>query len=340
MAEPLDYDLGMDLVRATEAAALAAARWLGRGDKNAADGAAVEAMRYMLGRIDMDGIVVIGEGEKDEAPMLFIGEHLGNGKPPEVDIAVDPIDGTRLTALGLPGAIAVVAGAPRGALYGAPPGVFYMEKIAVGPLARDAIDITASVTTNLQNVARATGATVNELTVIILDRPRHEQIIREIREAGARIKLIGDGDVAGAIAAATPGTGVDVLLGIGGAPEAVVAATAIKSLGGNMQCRLYPRNDAERAQAEAAGADFSQVLTLDDLVHTEDVYFAATGITDGELLRGVHILANGVAATSSIVMRGYTGTIRRIEAQHRADKQERVLRMAAELAHKARGTAD
>src|SRR5215212_4365727 len=326
MTEVLDYDLGMDLVRATEAAALAAARWMGRGDKIAADGAAVEAMRYYLSRVDMDGVVVIGEGEKDEAPMLFIGEHIGNGHPPQVDIAVDPIDGTRLTALGLPGAIAVVAAAPRGALYGAPPGVFYMEKIAVGPAARDAIDITAPVTTNLENVARAIGRSVNELTVIILDRPRHEQIIREIRSAGARIKLISDGDVAGAIAAATPGTGVDVLFGIGGAPEAVVAATAIKALGGSIQCRLFPRNDAERSQAEASGADFQQVLSLDDLVHSNDVYFAATGITDGELLNGVHVLANGVASTSSIVIRGYTGTIRRVEAQHRPEKQERLFR--------------
>jgi fructose-1,6-bisphosphatase II len=331
MAEPLNRDLGMALVRATEAAALAAARWMGRGDKIAADGAAVEAMRYMIGQVDMDGVVVIGEGEKDEAPMLYVGEHIGNGQPPEVDIAVDPIDGTRLTALGLPGAIAVVAAAPRGTLYGAPPGVYYMLKIAVGPGARGAIDITASVTTNLENIARATNANVNELTVIILDRPRHEQMIREIRESGARIKLIGDGDVAAAIAAATPGTGVDVLMGIGGAPEAVVAATAIKTMGGDMQCRLFPRNDAERAQAEAAGADFNQVLTLDDLVGSDDVYFAATGITDGELLRGVHYLANGLA-THSIVMRGYTGTIRRVEAEHRAEKLDRLLRQAAENA--------
>jgi fructose-1,6-bisphosphatase II len=331
MAEPLNRDLGMDLVRATEAAALAAARWMGRGDKIAADGAAVEAMRFMIGQVDMDGVVVIGEGEKDEAPMLYVGEHIGNGEPPEVDIAVDPIDGTRLTALGLPGAIAVVAAAPRGTLYGAPEGVYYMEKIAVGPAARDAIDITASITTNLENIARAAQANINELTVIILDRPRHEQMIREIRESGARIKLIGDGDVAGAIAAATAGTGVDVLMGIGGAPEAVVAATAIKTMGGNMQCRLFPRNDVERAQAEQAGVDFNKVLTLDDLVGSNDVYFAATGITDGELLRGVHFLPSGIA-THSIVMRGHTGTIRRVEAEHRPEKLERLLRRAAENA--------
>ncbi len=327
MAEQIGRNLGMELVRATEAAALAAARWMGRGDKNAADGVAVEAMRLALAAVDMDGLVVIGEGEKDQAPMLYVGEHIGNGSPPHVDIAVDPIDGTRLTALGLPGAIAVVASAPRGTLYGAPPGIYYMEKIAVGEIARDAIDITASVTENLHNIARAIGIQPSDVTVMILDRPRHDQIIREIREVGARIKLITDGDVAGAIAAATPGTGVDVLIGIGGAPEAVVAATAIKTLGGNMQCRLYPRNDAERAQAEATGADLSKVLSLNDLVSSDDVYFAATGITDGELLQGVHYFGSG-ATTHSIVMRGRTGTVRRIEAQHRRDKLTRLLRMA------------
>jgi fructose-1,6-bisphosphatase II len=327
MAEQIARNLGLELVRATEAAALAAARWMGRGDKNAADGAAVEAMRLALGVVDMDGLVVIGEGEKDQAPMLYVGEHIGNGRPPHGDIAVDPIDGTRLTALGLPGAIAVVASAPRGTLYGAPPGIYYMEKIAVGGQARDAIDITASVTDNIVNVARAIGSPVSDVTVMILDRPRHEKIIHEIRDVGARIKLITDGDVAGAIAAASPGTGVDVLIGIGGAPEAVVAATAIKTLGGNMQCRLYPRNDAERAQAEATGADLNQVLTLDDLVHSDDVYFAATGITDGELLQGVHFFG-GDATTESIVMRGRTGTIRRISAQHRREKLTRLLHMA------------
>ena len=323
MAEQITRNLGMELVRATEAAALAAARWMGRGEKNAADGAAVEAMRYSLAAVDMDGVVVIGEGEKDEAPMLFIGEQLGNGQLPRVDIAVDPIDGTRLTALGLPGAIAVVALAPRGTLYAAPPGIFYMEKIAVGAAARDVIDIRWPVATNLINVAAAKSVGIGDLTVIVLDRPRHEQLIREIREAGARIKLIGDGDVAAAIAAATPGTGVDVLMGIGGAPEAVVSATAIKTLGGNIQCRLYPRNESERAQLEAAGVDLRRVLEMEDLVASDDVYFAATGITDGELLRGVHYISRG-ATTSSIVMRGKTGTIRRIEAQHRLNKLARL----------------
>jgi fructose-1,6-bisphosphatase II len=324
MAEQIARNLGLELARATEAAALAAARWMGRGDKNAADGSAVEAMRLALGAVDMDGEVVIGEGEKDQAPMLYVGEHIGNGRPPHVDIAVDPIDGTRLTALGLPGAIAVVAAAPHGTLYGAPPGIYYMEKIAVGEAARDAIDVTASVTDNLRNVARAIGSQISDVTVMILDRPRHDRIIREVREAGARIKLITDGDVAGAIAAATPGTGVDVLIGIGGAPEAVVAATAIKTLGGNMQCRLFARNEVERAQAEAGGTDLGQVLSLDDLVRSDDVYFAATGITDGELLHGVHFFGGG-ATTESIVMRGRTGTIRRITAQHRSDKLARLL---------------
>jgi fructose-1,6-bisphosphatase II len=324
MAEQIARNLGLELARATEAAALAAARWMGRGDKNAADGAAVEAMRLALGAVDMDGEVVIGEGEKDQAPMLYVGEHIGNGRPPHVDIAVDPIDGTRLTALGLPGAIAVVAAAPHGTLYGAPPGIYYMEKIAVGEAAGHVIDVTASVTDNLRNIARAIGSQISDVTVMILDRPRHDQIIREVREVGARIKLISDGDVAGAIAAATPGTGVDVLIGIGGAPEAVVAATAIKSLGGNMQCRLVARNEVERAQAEANGADLTRVLSLDELVRSDDVYFAATGITDGELLQGVHFFGSG-ATTESIVMRGRTGTIRRISAQHRRETLARLL---------------
>src|SRR5689334_11246297 len=231
MAEEITRTLGMELVRATEAAAMASARWTGRGDKNAADQAAVNAMRYALGNVDMHGVVVIGEGEKDEAPMLFIGEELGNGDTPDVDIAVDPIDGTRLTALGLPGAIAVVAAAPRGTLYGAPPGIFYMEKIAVGPEAAGAIDITRSVGENIRNVARAKGSDPRDITVVILDRPRHDQMVKEIRESGARIKLIGDGDVAAAIAAANPDSPVDMLIGIGGAPEAVIAAVAIKCLG-------------------------------------------------------------------------------------------------------------
>jgi fructose-1,6-bisphosphatase II len=321
MAEQITRNLGMELVRATEAAALAAARWMGRGDKNAADQAAVNAMRYTLGLVDMHGVVVIGEGEKDEAPMLFIGEEIGNGQAPEVDIAVDPIDGTRLTALGLPGAIAVVAAAPRGCLYGAPPGIYYMEKIAVGPEAVGAVDIRRSVRDNVLSVARRKGCDPSDITVVILDRPRHDQMVKQIRESGARIKLIGDGDVAGAIAAASPGTGVDMLIGIGGAPEAVIAATAIRCIGGEIQCRLYPRNEEERWQVEGTGVDINAVLTTADLVQSEDVYFAATGITDGDLLGGVHFFGAG-ATTHSIIMRGMTGTIRHMEAHHRLKKIE------------------
>jgi fructose-1,6-bisphosphatase II len=328
MAEQITRNLGMELVRATEAAALSAARWMGRGDKNAADQAAVTALRGSLGIVDMHGVVVIGEGEKDEAPMLYIGEELGTGQPPEVDIAVDPIDGTRLTALGLPGAIAVVAAAPRGALYGAPPGIFYMEKIAVGPDAVGAIDINLSVSENIRNVAECKGADPHDITVIILDRPRHDRLVKEIRESGARIKLIGDGDVAAAIAAASPDSPVDMLIGTGGAPEAVIAAVAIKCLGGEMQCRLYPRNEEERWKVEGTGVDVSKVLTLDDLVHSDDVYFAATGITDGDLLAGIHFFSHG-AVTHSIIMRGITGTIRRMEAHHHTKKLAMVSRLAA-----------
>jgi len=327
MAEEITRNLGMELVRATEAAAMASARWMGRGDKNAADQAAVNAMRYALGNVDMHGVVVIGEGEKDEAPMLFIGEEIGNGHAPEVDIAVDPIDGTRLTALGLPGAIAVVAAAPRGTLYGAPPGIFYMEKIAVGPEAAGAIDITRPIADNVRSVAKLKGGDPSDITVVILDRPRHDYIVKEVREVGARIKLIGDGDVAGAIAAASPDTGVDMLIGIGGAPEAVIAATAIRCIGGEMQCRLYPRNERERWLVEGGGVDISQVLTLSDLVASDDVYFAATGITDGDLLNGVHYYSNG-ATTHSIIMRGKTGTVRRMEARHRLKKLALVSRLA------------
>lgn len=327
MAEEITKNLGMELVRATEAAALAAARWMGRGDKNAADQAAVNAMRYTLGQVDMHGVVVIGEGEKDEAPMLFIGEEIGTGRVPDIDIAVDPIDGTRLTSLGLPGAIAVVAGAPRGTLYSAPPGIFYMEKIAVGPDAVGAIDLNRPVRENIQSVARRKGCAASDITVVILDRPRHDQIVKEIRDTGARIKLIGDGDVAAAIAAASPESRVDMLVGIGGAPEAVIAAVAIRCIGGEMQCRVYPRNEQERWQVEGTGVDISQVLTLDDLANSDDVYFAATGITDGDLLRGVHFYTHG-AVTESIIMRGKTGTIRRMEARHQLDKLNRVSSLA------------
>jgi fructose-1,6-bisphosphatase II len=321
MAEEITRNLGMELVRATEAGALAAARWMGRGDKNAADGAAVNALRYVLGTVEMHGVVVIGEGEKDEAPMLYIGEEVGTGVQPDVDIAVDPIDGTRLTALGLPGAIAVVAAAPRGTLYGAPPGIFYMEKMAVGPDGVGVIDITRPIGDNIRRLARHKGSATSDITVVILDRPRHAEMIKEIRSVGARVKLIGDGDVAAAIAAASPGSHVDILIGIGGAPEAVIAAAAIRCLGGEMQCRLYPRNEQERWQVEGQGVDIHQVLRTEDLAASDDVYFAATGITDGDLVGGVAFFKGG-ATTHSVIMRGKTGTIRYMEARHSWKKLE------------------
>jgi len=319
MADWIQRNLGLELVRVTEAAALAAGRWLGRGDKNGSDGAAVNAMRQALAIIDMDGVVVLGEGEKDEAPMLYVGEEIGNGKPPSVDIAVDPIDGTRLLSLGMPGAIAVVAMSTRGSMYGAPQGVFYMEKIVVGRQAKGAININASVKENISKVSHALGRDEGDVTVMVLDRPRHESMIKEVRATGARVRLIPDGDVMGAITAADPDTGVDMLMGTGGAPEAVVAACAIKAMGGDMQCKLYFRDDEERQNTQAAGVDVDAVLTLNDLVRSDDVFFAATGITDGELLRGVRYRTDG-AVTDSIVMRSRTGTIRQIRATHRTTK--------------------
>lgn len=319
MPEWIQRNLGLELMRVTEAAALAAGRWMGRGDKNGSDGAAVNAMRTALAKIDMDGVVVLGEGEKDEAPMLYVGEEIGNGQPPRVDIAVDPIDGTRLLSLGMPGAIAVVAMSERGSMYAAPQGVFYMEKIIVGRAARDAIDITASVADNIKAVSRALGRDEGDIAVMVLDRPRHEQLIKEIRAAGARVRLIPDGDVMGAITAADPDTGVDMLMGTGGAPEAVVAACAIKAMGGGMQCKLYFRNDEERRNTIASGVDVDAVLMIDDLVKSDDVFFAATGITDGELLRGVRYRSDG-ATTDSIVMRSLSGTIRHIAATHHHSK--------------------
>ena len=316
---PLDRNLALELVRVTEAAAMAASQWVGRGDKNAADHAAVEAMRHVLGGVDMDGVVVIGEGEKDEAPMLYIGERVGNGSLPEVDIAVDPIDGTRLTSLGMPSAVSVVALAERGALYSAPPGIVYMEKLAVGPEAVGKVDIRRPVAENLAAVAAAKGMRLSDVTVIILDRPRHEALVREVRETGARIRFITDGDVAGALMAALPGTGIHILLGIGGAPEAVVAACALKCTGGEMQCRLWPRNDDERRAAEESGADLEQVLGIDDLARGNNLFFSVTGITDGELVRGVKYARNTVT-TQSLVMRSSSGTIRTIDAVHRLDK--------------------
>ncbi len=312
-----ERNLAMELVRVTEAAALSAGRWMGKGNKEMVDQAAVDAMRHALDGVDMNGVVVIGEGEKDEAPMLYIGEQVGNGFSPEVDVAVDPVDGTRLLALGLPGALAVVATAERGAMYSAPPGVFYMEKIAVGPGMKNVIDINASVAVNLDRIARAREARIDDLTVVILDRPRHQEIIRQVREVGARIRLISDGDVAAAIQAAMEDyRGVDVLLGIGGAPEAVLAAAALKCVGGEIQCKIWPRNDEERAKFQAEGIDINRVFRTDDLVSGNDVSFAATGITSGEMLDGVQYFGWG-ARTSTIMMRSRSGTVRYINARHK-----------------------
>ncbi|MGY2080462.1 class II fructose-bisphosphatase [Modestobacter sp. SYSU DS0657] len=308
-----DRNLALELVRVTEAAALAAGRWVGRGDKNGGDAAAVDAMRALIGTVHMRGVVVIGEGEKDEAPMLFNGEHVGDGWGNDYDVAVDPIDGTTLMAKGMPNAIAVMAVADRGAMYD-PSAVFYMDKIATGPAAADVVDITAPVGENIRRVAKAKKSSVGDVTVCILDRPRHEQLVSEVREAGARIKFITDGDVAGAIAAAREGTGVDLLMGIGGTPEGIITACALKCMGGALQGRLWPRDDAERQKALDAGHDLDRVLTIDDLVQG-DVFFVATGITDGELLRGVQYRAGG-ATTQSLVMRSRSGTIRSIDSLH------------------------
>jgi fructose-1,6-bisphosphatase II len=316
-----DRNLAMDLMRATEAAALSGGRWMGRGDKNAADGAAVEAMRVVLSTVAMEGVVVIGEGEKDEAPMLYNGEQIGDGSPPSMDIAVDPIDGTTLTSLGRGGAISVIAMSERGTMFDPGPCV-YMEKIAAGPAAADVIDLNAPVRANLEAVAKALGEKVSDVTAVVLDRDRHADIIRECRDAGARIRLIPDGDVAGAISVAWRNSGNDILFGIGGTPEGVIAACALKCLGGSIQGRLWPRNDDERRAAVAAGYDVERVLTIDDLVSGDDVFFAATGITDGELLRGVRYWGEG-AGTQSLVMRSKSGTIRIIEAQHRWTKLNR-----------------
>jgi len=317
MAAP-DRNLALELVRVTEAAAMGAGRWIGRGDKNAADQAAVDAMRTMLDTVTMDGVVVIGEGEKDEAPMLYNGEHVGEGRGTEVDVAVDPLEGTRLTALGQPNAIAVIALAERGAMF-FPGAAVYMEKIAAGANAVEAIDITASPAENVNAVARAKGVKPTDLRVVVLERERHEQLIGELREAGARVNLIRDGDVAPAIAAARPETGVDLLYGIGGTPEGVISAAALKCVGGGIQGRLWPRTPEERETLIAAGFDLDRVLTTDDLVAGEDVFVAATGVTTGALLRGVRYVRDG-AVTDSIVMRARSGTVRRIEARHNLEK--------------------
>ena len=318
----LERNLGMDLVRCTEAAALRAARLMGRGDKNAADQAAVDAMRFALDAVPMDGVVVIGEGEKDEAPMLYIGEKVGTGDPPEVDVAVDPVEGTTLLAEGMPGAIAVVAVAERGSLYHWS-GIAYMDKLAVGPQARGAIDINAPVSENIRNVAHALKKEVEDITVVVLDRPRHKELIRQIRETGARIKLILHGDVSAGIMTAIEDPPADMLMGIGGAPEAVITACAMKCLGGEIQCKLWPRNDDERALAAANGIDLERVYRTSDLVRSENVFFAATGITDGEFLRGVRYFGGG-ARTYSVVMRAVSGTVRFIESRHDWTKLMRI----------------
>ncbi|MFB7596039.1 class II fructose-bisphosphatase [Streptomyces sp. NPDC056160] len=317
-SEAPDRNLALELVRVTEAAAMAAGRWVGRGDKNGADGAAVRAMRTLVSTVSMNGVVVIGEGEKDEAPMLFNGERVGDGTGPEVDIAVDPIDGTTLTAKGMPNAIAVLAAAERGAMFD-PSAVFYMDKLVTGPEAADFVDIDAPVSVNIKRVAKAKRATPEDVTVVILDRPRHAGIIKEIRETGARIKLISDGDVAGSILALRDGTGIDLLLGIGGTPEGIISACAVKCLGGTIQGKLWPKDDEERQRAIDAGHDLDRVLTTEDLVTGENVFFVATGITDGELLRGVRYRSES-ATTDSIVMRSKSGTVRRIDSEHRLSK--------------------
>jgi len=325
MSERPDRNLALELVRVTEAAALAAGRWIGHGDKNAADGAAVDAMRLMIDTVSMDGVVVIGEGEKDDAPMLFNGEQVGSGEGPSTDVAVDPIDGTRLTSTGQPNAVSVIALAPRGSMF-FPGSAMYMEKIAVGGEAAEVIDITASVEENIRAVAKAKGKRPEEVTVTVLDRPRHEELIATCREVGCRVALITDGDVAGAIVAATPRTQIDMLLGVGGTPEGVVAAAALKCLGGAIQGRLVPRDDAERATLVAEGYDLDRVLGIDDLVAGDDVFFAATGVTDGNLLTGVKYWPDG-ASTHSMVMRSRSGTLRYVEAEHRFEKLERFSRI-------------
>ena len=315
-----DRNLALELVRVTEAAAMAAGRWVGRGDKNGADGVAVNAMRVMIATVGMSGVVVIGEGEKDHAPMLFNGEKVGDGSGPECDVAVDPIDGTTLAAKGMNNAVSVMAVAPRGSMFD-PSAVFYMEKLITGAEAADVVDIRYPVAENIHQVAKAKGSTPEDVTVVLLDRPRHQKLVEEIRATGARIKFISDGDVAGAIMAARPDTGIDLLMGIGGTPEGIIAACAMKSLDGVIQGRLWPTDDDERQRAIDAGHDLDPdaVLSTDDLVSGDDVFFVATGITDGELMKGVRYRAGG-ATTHSLVMRSRSGTIRSIVSEHKLQK--------------------
>ncbi|MBB0244820.1 class II fructose-bisphosphatase [Streptomyces alkaliphilus] len=316
--EAPDRNLALELVRVTEAGAMASGRWVGRGDKNGADGAAVRAMRTLVSTVSMNGVVVIGEGEKDEAPMLYNGERVGDGTGAECDVAVDPVEGTTLTAKGMGNAVSVLAVADRGAMFD-PSAVFYMEKLAAGPEAAEFVDINAPVATNIRRVAKAKGCAPEDVTVVVLDRPRHENLVKEVREAGARIRLIADGDVAGAVMAARENTGVDLMLGIGGTPEGIIAACAMKCLGGTIQGRLWPRDEDERRRALDAGHDPDRVLLTEDLVRGDNVFFVATGITDGELLRGVRYRAE-TATTQSLVMRSKSGTIRQIDSTHRLSK--------------------
>jgi fructose-1,6-bisphosphatase II len=318
MDESPSRNLALDLVRVTEAAAMAAARFMGRGNKEGGDQAAVDAMRLVLNSIDMDGVVVIGEGEKDEAPMLFNGEILGTGSPPKLDIAVDPVDGTTLLALGKSNSIATVALAERGSMFDPGP-IVYMNKIAVGPEAVGHIDINASVEKNIRAVSAAKAMDIDDLTVVVLERPRHEELITEIRNLGARIRLISDGDVAGALMTAWPGSGIDMMIGVGGTPEGVLAACALKSMQGEIQGKLYPRSEEEASLAIELGYDLDSVLTIEDMVNCEEVFFAVTGITDGELVDGVKYFGEG-ARTHSLVMRARSGTVREIRATHRWDK--------------------
>ncbi|HEX3621120.1 MAG TPA: class II fructose-bisphosphatase [Acidimicrobiales bacterium] len=312
--QPPDRNLAMELVRVTEAAALASARWMGRGDKEGADGAATEAMRVILSTVSMDGVIVIGEGEKDDAPMLYNGERVGDGTPPETDIAVDPLEGTTLTALGRGNALCVIAVSGRGTMFDHGP-CFYMNKLAVGAEAAGSIDITLSTTDNLKSAAAALRKSVRDMTAVVLDRPRHKELIEEIRSAGARIRLIQDGDVAGAISTGWPESGADILFGVGGTPEGVISAAALKCMGGEIQAQLAPRSDSERENVLAAGYDLSRVIHTDDLVSGDNCFFAATGVTDGDLLHGVHYDSRG-ATTQSLVMRSKSGTVRSISARH------------------------
>jgi fructose-1,6-bisphosphatase II len=320
--QPIERNLAMELVRVTESAALSASRYMGLGDKIQVDQAAVDAMRHTLDGIRMDGVVVIGEGEKDEAPMLYVGERIGDGSDPKVDIAVDPIDGTTLLSKGMPGAIAAIAMSAQGTMH-VPASIFYMDKICVGPEARGAIDIDAPVKDNLAKIAKALGRKIGEVTVVVLDRPRHADLLTAIRATGARVKLISDGDIAGGIHAALPDSGVDVLIGVGGSPEAVLTAAAIRCVGGEIQCKPWPRTNEERQEAINAGIDVDHVYLTEELVAGEDVFFAATGASTGDLLKGVHYF-NGGASTQSLVMRSRSGTIRYIEAVHNFERLDKI----------------